>query len=280
MSSQLLISKKFISSDYVFAIESFPKCDYELLRRYLILPSKRKLQLVTSSLELEPVLQKTFSVVTEMQKNTLLLIDEVKIRPLLIYGGGYLSGVAANDKEQKATSMLCIMCMCLHRGPSIMISVIPVRRLSSDFQFEMVKKAAALIENSGGMVIGSITDNHKINQRYNTLLDRRNNFCAVHPLDNIRQWYLLYDTVHLLKCKRNNNWLSEKSFDGTVVGKFADVLSLYKSESGNLLKCTQLTHSAVYDFAFAIAFSRQVYGEDFKNNYQSFYSNKPEVDGR
>ena len=49
------------------------------------------------------------------------------------------------------------------------------------------------------------------------------------------------------------------------MGKFADVLSLYKSESGNLSKCTQLTHSAVYDFAFAIAFSRQVYGEDFKN---------------
>lgn len=247
---QLLIKKKFISSDYVFGVESYPKCDYELLRQHLVLPSKRKLQMLTSSIEIEPVLQKTFKeTLNEMQKNSLLLIDEVKIRPLLIYGGGYLSGVAENDKGQKATSMLCIMCKCLHRGPSIMISVIPVHRLTAEFQFETVKKAAALIENCGGFVIGSITDNHKINQRYNTLFNRRNNYSAFHPLDSKRHWYLLYDTVHLLKCIRNN-WISEKSqmlsFDGVVVGNFADVKSLYKSESGSILKCTPLTRSSVY----------------------------------
>ncbi len=115
---------------------------------YLIPPSKRKLQSITSAVNIEPVLQKTFSVVSEMQNNALLLVDEVIIRLLLMYGGGYLSGVADNERENKATSMLCIMLKCLHRGPRIMISVIPVHGLSADFQFEMVKKAAILVENA------------------------------------------------------------------------------------------------------------------------------------
>ena len=97
------------------------------------------------------------------------------------------------------------------------------------FQFEIVKKAASLIENAGGIVIGSITDNHKINQHYCELFELKESHCAVHTLDNNRDWFLLYDTVHLLKCIRNN-WLSEKclklTFDGDVVGDFTDVRTL------------------------------------------------------
>ena len=33
---------------------------------------------------------------------------------------------------------------------------------------------------------------------------------ATHPLDGTRSWYLLLDTVHLLKCIRNN-WISGES---------------------------------------------------------------------
>ena len=71
----------------------------------------------------------------------------------------------------------------------------------------------------------------------------------MHPLDKDRDWFLLYDTVHLLKCVRNN-WLSEKSqkltFDNSIVGDFADVRVVYKSENASILKCSPLTHSAVY----------------------------------
>ena len=247
--TELLITKSFTTSDYCFAIEHYPKCDYASLRQVLVLPSKRKMQAITSTVDIDAILRKTFSMVNDLRKHVILLIDEVKIRPRLIFGGGCLNGAAENDPENKATSMLCIMMKCLSRGPSVMISVTPVHRMSARFQFECVKRAAIMIENAGGTVIGSITDNHKVNQHYCKLFKLKSDHCAEHPLDGSRNWFLLYDTVHLLKCVRNN-WLTEKSqklsFDGSIIGDFAHVIAVYKAESSSILKCSSLTRSAVF----------------------------------
>ena len=46
-------------NDYCFALESYPKCSsYEQLRDFLVLPSKRKLQYITSSVDKDQVLNK------------------------------------------------------------------------------------------------------------------------------------------------------------------------------------------------------------------------------
>ena len=46
---------------------------------------------------------------------------------------------------------------------------------------------------------------------------------AVHSLDPSRSWFLLYDTVHLLKSLRNN-WITEGSNKVTFDGEtFADI---------------------------------------------------------
>lgn len=209
---KLHCDKHYSTQDYCFAVESYPHCSYEALREYLVLPNKRKVQAVISSINLDEVLEKTFQKISKpQQKNALLLVDEVKIRPTVAFSGGALSGMAANNSEERATSMLCVMLRCLHRGPSVMISVTPVHNLTAAYQFDVVKKAAICVEEAGGTVLGSITDNHKINQQYAKMFDRpadsRCPATAVHPLDNTRPWYLLFDTVHLLKCIRNN-WLT------------------------------------------------------------------------
>ena len=194
---------------------SFPHCNYEVLREYLVLPSRRKLQAVVSSVNVKDILSKTFAKLQKpQQKNVVLLVDEMKIRPTVAFSGGVLSGMAKNDHNAKATQCLCVMSKCLHRGPSIMVSVTPVHKLTASFQFEMVKQAAMVVEQAGGTVLGSITDNHKINQLYCKMFDRPSesdySATATHPLDNTRSWYLLFDTVHLLKCIRNN-WISGES---------------------------------------------------------------------
>ena len=209
---KLLADKQYTTADYCFAVESFPHCDYDILREYLVLPSKRKVQGVISSVNMKELLTKTFRKVSkEQQKNAFLLVDEVKIRPTVAFSGGVLNGMAKNDTDAKATSMLCVMLRCLYRGPSVMVSVTPVHRLTATFQFDVVKDAATVVEQSGGTVLGSITDNHKINQHFCKLFDRpyesESPATATHPLDNTRSWYLLFDTVHLLKCIRNN-WIS------------------------------------------------------------------------
>lgn len=179
--TELLIRKSFITPDYCFAIENYPKCDYNSLRQFLILPSKRKIQAITSAVDIDIILHKTFSSVNDLRKHVMLLIDEVKIRPRLVFGGGCLKGTAENDPDNKAISMLFIMMKCLSRGPSLMISVTPVHRMSAKFQFECVKRAALTVENAGGTVIGSITDNHKVNQHYCKLFNLKSDHGAVHP---------------------------------------------------------------------------------------------------
>ena len=248
---ELLSQKQFSMNDYCFALESYPKCSYEQLRDFLVLPSKRKLQYITSSIDKDQVMRETFAKVkTLQQKNVFLLIDEVQIRPTVAFSGGVLSGMAVNKPDCKATSMLCIMMKSLHRGPSIMISVTPIHKLTAAYQLERVKEAAAAVERAGGRVIGSITDNHKINQQYCKLFDFPGDCRATakHPLDKERVWFLLFDTVHLLKCIRNN-WISEKcqkiSLDNKTTASFADVKKLYESEKGSILKTTPLTKFAV-----------------------------------
>lgn len=247
---QLFCKKEYTMSDYCFAIETFPRCTYEQLREYIILPSKSKIQSIVSSTDVKNVLTKVFKKVdNDQQKNCFLIVDEVKIRPTVAYSGGVLSGMAKNSPDSKATSILGIMLKCLHGGPSVMISIIPVHKSTASYQFDVVKENAATVEKAGGVVIGSITDNHKVNQHFCKLFERKSDWEAVHPLDDQRSWFLLFDTVHLLKCIRNN-WITEKclslSLDGETVGSFSDVRALYASERDHILKTTPLTQSSVY----------------------------------
>ena len=77
------------------------------------------------------------------------------------------------------------------------------------YRFIVVKEAVVVVENHGAIVLGSVTDNHKINQQYRKIFNRITDCQAIHPLVDQRVWFLLFDTVHLLKCLRNN-WISDK----------------------------------------------------------------------
>ena len=67
------------------------------------------------------------------QKQCLLLINEMKIRPSIAYSGGVLSWKAKNKPEAKATSILAIMVKYLHGGLSMMVSITPVHKLDSAY---------------------------------------------------------------------------------------------------------------------------------------------------
>ncbi|KAF2361960.1 hypothetical protein FHG87_007282 [Trinorchestia longiramus] len=61
----------------------------------------------TSSIDKDQVLRETFDKVqTLQQKNVFLLVDEVQIRPTVSISSGLLSGMAENNRDCKATSIL------------------------------------------------------------------------------------------------------------------------------------------------------------------------------
>ncbi|KAF2362737.1 hypothetical protein FHG87_006510 [Trinorchestia longiramus] len=64
---ELLSQKLFSMNDYCFVLQSYPKCNYEQLRDFLVLPCK---QYITSSIDKDQVLRETFdNVQTLQQKN-------------------------------------------------------------------------------------------------------------------------------------------------------------------------------------------------------------------
>ncbi|KAF2353679.1 hypothetical protein FHG87_015561 [Trinorchestia longiramus] len=83
---ELLSQKQFFMNDCCFTLQSYPKCNYEQLRDFLVLPCKRKLQYITSSIDKDQVLRETFDKVqTLQQKNVFLFVDEVQIRPTVSF---------------------------------------------------------------------------------------------------------------------------------------------------------------------------------------------------
>ena len=69
----------------------------------------------------------------------------MKICPTVAFSGGVLNGMAKNDPDSKASSMLCVMMKGLHGGPSVMVPVTPVHKLTALYQFSVVKEAAAIL---------------------------------------------------------------------------------------------------------------------------------------
>jgi hypothetical protein len=57
---ELLCHKMFSMNDYCLALESYPQSNYEQLRDFLTLPSKRKLRYITSAVDRDHVLKETF----------------------------------------------------------------------------------------------------------------------------------------------------------------------------------------------------------------------------
>ena len=102
----------------------------------------------------------------------------------IAYSGGVSNGMAKNDPESKATFMLYVMMKCLHGRPSLMVSVTPVHKLTSMYRFIVVKESAVVVKKHGGIVLGSVTDNHKINQQYSKIFNRITDCQANHPLDD------------------------------------------------------------------------------------------------
>ena len=189
----------FLGKDIFVSFVSCCKLDKFLFSFTETFANEKKLHLCSSGTG-ENLKKKTGHV---LQKNCILLVDEVKIRPTVSYSGGVLNGMAKNYSEPKASSMLCVMMKCLRGGPSLMISVSAVHKLTAAFQFTIVKEAATVVERSGGIVLGSMTDNHKINEQYTKLFTQRSDSEAVHPPDDQRKWLILLDSVHIL------NWITE-----------------------------------------------------------------------
>ena len=62
-----------------------------------------------------------FQSLNDGQKNCILLIDEVYVKPVLSYHGGQLFGNSVSDTTQLAKTVLAFMIVCLYGEPKLLV---------------------------------------------------------------------------------------------------------------------------------------------------------------
>ena len=136
------------------------------------------------------------------------------------------------------------------------VHLLPASKMSTEDLHVMLKKIVLGLEGLGFRVICVITDNNAINRKAMSLFvdPPKLSITYPHPCDQSRPLFFLFDSVHILKCIRNN-WLNLKSSDkcfafphfefgnittkpciGFALASFNSLKQLHNAECNSLVK--------------------------------------------
>ena len=189
----------------------------------------------------------------------LLLMDEIHLKPQMDYKGGNIVGHAYNSNEC-ATSAYVFMVRSLDTQYIDVAHILPVKTMQADALFIFLKSIILKLESIGFEVIGIVSDNNAINKKavsfFSDPPELKIKYKHPNPDAVNRPLYFLFDTVHLLKCIRNN-WLNHREqiikypdFSNELEGgvaSFSCLKSLHMHEKDNLLKyANKLCLKALY----------------------------------
>ena len=136
MNQNAASSQKYSSETTVRAFQYFSlsRACYNRLRQHLELPSVKtltRLVSITKNTDNKRFFQSVFSSLNEKRKSSVLLVDEVYLKPSLQFHGGNLFGHAVNKPSLLANTILPLMTVCLFGGQEFECKMIPVRQLDA-----------------------------------------------------------------------------------------------------------------------------------------------------
>lgn len=87
-------------------------------------------------------------------------------------------------------------------------------KITAEELHKVLREVIIILEDCGLHVVAVITDNNSINRKVMSLFAESNHLEIVypHPADPQKPLFHIVDTVHLLKCIRNN-WINQKNSD-------------------------------------------------------------------
>lgn len=247
-----------------------PSC-YNLLREYLVLPHKRYLQSLSSSLELSSesegsnknYLVNVSKTLSDTEKVVALQIDEIYISPRLDYRGNSITGMAANSSTSNtndlAKTVLTFMVSSAFGKLSEVVSMFPVNNIKGSELTILINKCIHFVQSCGFEVLCVITDNHSINRSAFKIMSP--SYSISNPKFPEKKIFLLFDFVHLFK-NVWKNWLNLKNIDQTftycnfecssstenvMYAKFQHLKDFYEKEKNCVVKqAYKLNHKSLY----------------------------------
>lgn len=195
-------------------------------------------------------------------------IDEVYINAQIQFKGGRIFGRSENSENSSKiakTAQVFMISSLLSKYRDV-VCIIPVCNMTANQLKKYLLDVIVQVESIGFKIISVISDNGAINRKAFQLLsiDSTLQPYITHPADSERLLFLIFDTVHLLKCIRNC-WISIKKngsllypdFDTNYKGEalvvqlfeasFKYLVQLYENEKSSLIKFGNLlSYKALY----------------------------------
>ena len=115
------------------------------------------------------------------------------------------------------------------------VYIFPANKMKSDIVHKFISKTIMGLETIGFRVISVITDNNSINSKAMSYFSSppKKSIVYQHPSDQCRPLFFILDTVHLLKCIRNN-WLNQKTSGKCIVYPTFDFCGMSTTNTSEL----------------------------------------------
>jgi hypothetical protein len=205
---------------WAFKVFSSSSTAYNLIRSSMLtLPSMSYLRKLASVFNMEcgvntenshqAYLRQKCQQMKPEERTVILMVDEIHVNSQISYKGGKLEGSAYNAAKAQATTTQVFMISSYRSKSKDIAAIIPVKNANAQVLHGLIVKVLHMLHVIGYLVICLISDNNRINRNAFTSLCGGNlSPCIPHPADQNEKLFILFDSVHLLKCIRNN-WLAQ-----------------------------------------------------------------------
>nr|CAH7731460.1 unnamed protein product [Callosobruchus chinensis] len=237
---------------------------YKYLRHYssLILPHPSTIKTVCNTFLTDPTdedkklfmayAQNVYKFIENHEKHVILLMDEIHIQPYLDFKGGNIVGTAFDGKSL-ATSAYTFMISSVTSKLKEVVHIYPTSTIESNTLFICIKTVIVKLEEIGYKVFCVISDNNALNGKAMNNFSPKKELSIVypHPCDNRRPLFFLFDSVHLLKCIRNN-WINTKNNKTLTYPDFETGEKKF-ANFNSLIRLHQLEHHKLLKFGYSLS---------------------------
>lgn len=232
------------------------------------LPHPTTIRQVCSSQKLSPVADLcnsltyakiVFPKLNSHERNVILMMDEIHLKTYVDYKGGNVVGFSHNSSSVAKTAHVFMISSLMSPFKEV-VHILPVCNFSARELHDVTKKIIITLEGIGYRVVSIVSDNNAVNRKAVSMFAEPEKLSIVypHPCDTTRPLFFVFDSVHLIKCVRNN-WLNQSNGQSflfpdlnddrapKLTASFQTIRELYFLECGEIVRFGHpLTLKALY----------------------------------
>ena len=158
---------------------------------------------------------------------------------------------------KSANRIQCVMLSSILSKNRDVVSLVPVQQMTSSYLCDLTKQVITNVTNAGYSytVIFITSDNNVVNRKMFRSLSGSDHLMPyiINPVNNIDKIFILFDSVHILKCIRNN-WINLENFKRTFTFPgFNDYNEIFRASFSELEHVYEMEKSLTIKQAYRLS---------------------------